>query len=149
MTNEQFNKLKTYETTLFNALHFGFARLGDREMVGVLNQVSMELFNDGINGACGQCTLRKLKNIARPYFQMKEEMDKKAQLEAEKKTQQEAEEKARIEAEEQAQKEKELEKKIAEEGKVQPINNNIKKTNKYGQKTVEKPKRTGRGKGAR
>lgn len=79
MTVKQYWKLKQYEDTLFTALYCDYFRNLTQKSRNDLDEVYEDLFKKKgqINAACGACQLRSLKELARPFFQMKEKMDKK------------------------------------------------------------------------
>ena len=138
MTKEQFERLTPYSGVMYNAVYLNYARVGDSVMMNTLNEVSKEIWNISIEGGCSHCLMNHLKRIGKAYFDFKKTEEKRLELEAEEKARLEAEEKARLEKEE-------LEKKIAEEGKVQPVNNNNRTNTKNdGEETKQKPKGTGR-----
>lgn len=148
MTQKQYETLKPYKDTLFSAYHLSYARLGNPEMIAAFDEVSKELFGSGINGGCSHCVMSKLKQLAKPFFEMEETEKKRLELEA--KAKQEAEEKARLEQEAKEKQEQEAAK-TAEQEKapvttvVQPINNTRRtRTNNNGSKNSEqKPKGKG------
>lgn len=78
MTVKQYWKLKQYEDTLFTALKCDYFRNLTQKSRNDLDEVYEDLFKKKgqINAACGACQLRSLKELARPFFQMKEKMDK-------------------------------------------------------------------------
>lgn len=130
MTQEQFERLTPYSGVMYNAVYLSYARVGDPEMVKTLNEVSKEIWNIGIEGGCNHCFMNHLKRIGKAYFEFKKTEEKRLELEAQAKAQAEAEEKARIEKEE-------LEKKIAEEGVIQPINNTRQKNTQKDAKEIK------------
>ena len=79
-TKEQYDKLSKYEQQLLYALHCNFARLSDADALKTMNEVSMEAFNIPVQGNCGHCLMNNLKRLAKPYFEMKEKMEKEAEL---------------------------------------------------------------------
>lgn len=138
MTKEQFDRLTPYSGVMYNAVYLNYARVGDSEMMNTLNEVSKEIWNISIEGGCSHCLMNHIKRIGKAYFEYKKTEDKRLELEAQAKAQQEAEEKARLEAEEKARIEKEeLEKKIAEEGVIQPINNTRQKNTQKDAKEIK------------
>ncbi len=79
MTLKQFYKLRAYDDTLFTALYCDYFRNLSQVARDELDAMYEELFNKkgGIKASCGACQLRSLKELAKPYFQMKEKMEKK------------------------------------------------------------------------
>lgn len=79
MTIKQYSKLKPYEDNLYTALYCDYFRNLTQKAKDVIDEVFKEVFNEpsNINVGCGNCQLRTLKKIAKPYFQMKEKLQKK------------------------------------------------------------------------
>lgn len=78
MKVQQYWKLKNYEEILKTALYCDYFRNLTQKTRNELDEIYFDVFKEksSFNAGCGGCQLKSLKKLAKPYFEMKEKMEK-------------------------------------------------------------------------
>lgn len=95
MTQEQYEKLKQYESHLYTAKNCDYVRGLTAQTVKELADLYEEIIsknNNGLKSGCSRCRLRSLKDLARVFYQYQEAQAKEQEKAQEEEETQEAQE---------------------------------------------------------